>query len=86
MSIKVGDKVQVWSDNHKCLGWGEVVRLSYSAKDIVPGETAEPIPLIELENSGKIIWGDKCNWITEEKAVKAGINIHKAIKVDTSSS
>ncbi len=78
MLIKTGDKVQVWSDDHKCLGWGEVVRLSYSAKDMLPGKIPEAVPLIQLE-SGGTIWGDKCNWITEEKAVKAGINIHRAI-------
>ncbi len=80
MSIKVGDKVQVWSDDHKCLGWGEIIKIAYQAKDMISGETPDPIPLIEMERSGKVIWGDRCNWITEEKAVKAGVNIHKAIK------
>ncbi len=82
MSIKEGDKVQVWDDDNKCLGKGEVIKVAYSIVDETTNGFVfkkEGVPLIQLE-SGKTIWGDRCSWITEERAIKAGVNIHRAIK------
>ncbi len=67
--MKTGDTVQVWSETeYKCLGWGKIIELAYSEED------QKGIPLIKLE-SGKTIWGDRCGWITEKKAVEIGLNI-----------
>ncbi|MCK5127893.1 MAG: hypothetical protein KAR42_16670 [candidate division Zixibacteria bacterium] len=69
MSIKEGDIIQAWSETeYKCLGWGKIIKVAYSE------ETKEGIPLIQLE-SGKTIWGDRCGWITEKKAVEIGLSI-----------
>jgi len=67
--METGNKVQVWSETeYKCLGWGKIIQITYSE------ETKEGIPLIQLE-SGEMIWGDRCGWITEKKAIEAGLNI-----------
>ena len=67
--MKEGDKVQAWSETeYKCLGWGTIIKIAYSATD------KEGVPLIRLE-SGKTIWGDRCGWITEKKAVEIGLNV-----------
>ena len=72
--MKIGDKVQVWSENnHVCLGWGKVIRLAISIKN-----RKEATPLIELE-SGKTIWGDCCFYIDEKKAIEIGLNVFRAV-------
>ena len=73
-TMKLGDKVQVWSENnHICLGWGKVIRLVLSIKN-----RKEVTPLIELE-SGKTIWGDQCYWIEEKKAIEIGVRLFRDI-------
>jgi len=77
--MKKGDKVQVWDEEkHTCLGWGTVVEIAVSAKDIILGKTPEGIPLIQLE-SGEKIWGDRCSWITEKRAIEVGIRLFRDI-------
>ncbi len=77
--MKKGDKVQVWNEErHICLGWGTVIELAVSAKDLSSGKTPESIPLIQLE-SGKTIWGDRCNWIEEKKAAEIGVRFFKTV-------
>lgn len=74
MSLKLGSKVQVWSENnHVCLGWGKVIRLALSIKN-----RKEVTPLIQLE-SGKTIWGDSCSWIEEKRAIEIGVRLFKDI-------
>ncbi len=69
MQIKEGDVVQAWSETeYKCLGWGKIIEIAFSQ------ETKEGVPLIQFE-SGKTIWGDRCGWITEKKAVEIGLNV-----------
>lgn len=71
--MKEGDKVQVWDDEtSKCLGWGTIIKIAYSA------ETKYGIPLIKLE-SGKTIWGDRCSWIREKKAIEIGVRLFRDI-------
>lgn len=73
MSIEIGSKVQCWDENnHTCIGWGTVIRL-----DTLVKENGE-IPLIQLE-SGKKIWGDRCAYIEEKKAIDIGLNVFKAV-------
>ena len=77
--MKKGDKVQVWDEaTHKCLGWGTVVEIAVSAGQLVSGKTPEGIPMIQLE-SGKKIWGDRCSWIEEKKAVEIGVRLFRDI-------
>ena len=77
MSIKIGERVQVWSDSERqCLGWGEVIRVGISAKD------QEEIPLIKMEDDGRVIWGNHCFWISEKKAIEIGVNIFKKTMLD----
>ena len=72
-TMKLGGKVQVWDEEkHKPLGWGTIIKVAYSA------ETKEGIPLIELE-SGKTIWGDRCDWIEEKKACEIGVRLFRDI-------
>lgn len=72
--MKEGDKVQVWDgERHKPLGWGTIVRIGYSVKD-----PKQEIPLIQLE-SGKTIWGNRCDWIEEKKAVEIGVRLFRDI-------
>lgn len=67
--MKIGDKVQAWSETeYKCLGWGKIIGIGIAWKD------KEEIPLIQLEN-GRQIWGNKCGWIGEKKAVEIGLNV-----------
>lgn len=71
--MKEGDKVQVWNEeNHKPLGWGTIIKVAYSE------ENKEGIPLIQLE-SGKTIWGDRCSWIGEKKAIEIGVRLFRDI-------
>ncbi len=71
--MKEGDKVQVWSEeNHICLGWGTIIKIAYSEKD------KEGIPLIKLD-TGKTIWGDRCDWIEEKKAIEIGVRLFRNI-------
>lgn len=77
--MKKGDKVQVWDEeNHKPLGWGTIVEIAVVAKDLISGKTPEGIPLIKLE-SGKTIWGDRCHWIEEKKAIDIGVRLFRDI-------
>jgi len=78
--MKEGDLVQVWDEEkHNCLGWGKIIKLAFQAKDIFKGAKApDPIPLIQLE-SGKTIWGDRCHWITEKKAIDIGVRLFRDI-------
>lgn len=81
--MKKGDKVQVWDeDSYKPLGWGTVVEIAVATKDLISGKTPEGIPLIQLE-SGKKVWGDRCSWIEEKKAIGISVrlfrNIHEKI-------
>lgn len=77
--MKRGDKVQVWNEeNHQCLGWGTVIQIGVSAKDIITGKSPESIPLIQLD-SGKKIWGDRCSWIEEKKAIEIGVRLFRDI-------
>ena len=67
--MNIGDTVQVWSETeYKCLGWGKIIEIAVAWKN------EEEIPLIQLEN-GRRIWGDRCGWITEKRAVEIGLNI-----------
>lgn len=69
--MKINDVVQAWSETEKkCLGWGKIIRIAESDK--------EEIPLIQLE-SGKKIWGDRCYYISEKKAMEIGARIFKDI-------
>lgn len=71
--MKEGDKVQVWDDEtSRCLGWGTIIKIRYSAG------SKEGEPLIYLE-SKKTIWGDRCNWIQEKKAIKIGVRLFRDI-------
>jgi len=71
--MKEGDKVQAWSEeNHICLGWGTIIRVAISVKD------HKEIPLIQLEG-GKTIWGNKCYWIEEKKAIEIGVRLFRDI-------
>lgn len=71
--MKEGDKVQVWDEHsHQCLGWGTIIKVAYAE------ETKEGVPLIKLE-SGKTIWGDRCSWIEEKKAIEIGIRLFRDI-------
>ena len=71
--MKEGDKVQVWDDHHHtCLGWGVVIQISISARD------KEEIPLIQLEG-GDQIWGNRCDWIEEKKAIDIGVRLFRDI-------
>lgn len=71
--MKEGDKVQVWSETEKkCLGWGTIIKIAHSET------TEEGIPLIQLE-SGKTIWGDRCYWIEEKKAIEIGVRLFRDI-------
>jgi len=71
--MKEGDKVQVWDEEtHKCLDWGTIIKVAFSV------ETKEGIPLIRLE-SGKTIWGNKCSWIEEKKALEIGVRLFRDI-------
>ena len=76
--MKEGDLVQVWDDEeHTCLGWGKIIKIAYSR------ESKEGVPLIQLE-AGKTIWGDRCYWITEKKAIEIGlllVSITGSVKV-----
>jgi len=78
--MKENDKVQVWDEStHQCLGWGTIIKFAYSAKDIITRKKApDPIPLIQLE-SGKKIWGDRCDWIEEKKAIEIGVRLFRDI-------
>lgn len=79
MSIKIGSKVQCWDENkHTCIGWGTVVQIAVSAEQLASGKTPEGIPLIQLE-SGKTIWGDRCHWIEEKKAIEIGVRLFRDI-------
>lgn len=67
--MKIGDKVQVWSETeYKCLGWGKIIAIAILEPD------KEEVPLIQLEN-GRQIWGNKCGWIEEKKAIEIGVNV-----------
>lgn len=67
--MKIGDTVQVWSETeYKCLGWGKIIKIVYLR------EAKERTPLIQFE-SGLTIWGNRCGWITEKKAVEIGLNV-----------
>jgi len=77
--MKEGDKVQVWDEaTHQCLGWGTIIKIAVAAKDLISGKTPEGIPLILLE-SGKTIWGDRCHWIEEKKAIEIGVRLFRDI-------
>lgn len=77
--MKKGDKVQVWDEeNHKPLGWGTIIEIAVSAKDLSSGKTPEGIPFIQLD-SGKKIWGDECSWIEEKKAIEIGVRLFRDI-------
>jgi len=67
--MKIGDKVQVWSEeDHTCLGWGIIILIASKVKDL------EDLPFIQLY-SGEKIWGDRCYWITEKKAIEVGVRL-----------
>lgn len=71
--MKRGDKVQVWDEiAHQCLGWGTIIRTAYSAM------SKEEIPLIKLD-TGKMIWGNRCYWIEEKKAIEIGVRLFQDI-------
>ncbi|MCK4759017.1 MAG: hypothetical protein KAT69_03165 [Candidatus Aminicenantes bacterium] len=73
MSLNIGSKVQVWDEvTHQCLGWGIIISVAGKVKD------QEDIPFIQLE-SGKKIWGDRCHYIEEKKAIEIGLNVFKAV-------
>ena len=77
--MKIGDKVQVWIDSKReYLGWGTVISIAVSVKDLISGKTPEGIPFIQLE-SGKRIWGDHCYWITEKKIAEVGVRLFREI-------
>lgn len=71
--MREGEKVQVWDEvAHRCMGWGTIIRIAYSAID------KEEIPLIQLA-FGKTIWGNRCYWITEKKAIEIGVRLFRDI-------
>lgn len=74
--MKKGDRVQVWDEKTASpLGWGTIVQLAIQAR------TKEEIPLIELdEQPGRKIWGDRCHWIPEKKAIEIGVRIFQDLK------
>ena len=77
--MKIGDRVRVWDEeNHRSLGWGTVIAIAVSVKDIISGKTPEGIPFIQLE-SGEKIWGDKCGWFTEEQVAAIGVRLFREI-------
>jgi hypothetical protein len=77
--MKLGDKVQVWDEkSHKPLGWGTIVQIGLKAEEVIAGRVKEQIPLIQLED-GKKIWGDRCDWITEKKAIDVGVRLFRDI-------
>lgn len=72
--MKEGDKVQVWNEeNHKPLGWGTIIKIAERISD------KGKIPLIQLEESRTTIWGDKCFWIEEKKAIEIGVRLFRDI-------
>jgi len=71
--MKIGDKVQVWDEvAHQSLGWGTIIRTAHSMM------SKEEIPLIKLD-TGKMIWGNRCYWIEEKKAIEIGIKLFREI-------
>ena len=77
--MKKGDRVQVWDEEkYKLLGWGIVIEIAVSVKNLISGKTPEGIPLIRLE-SGKTIWGDRSNWITEREVAAIGVRLFQEI-------
>jgi len=74
--MKTGDRVQVFDERyHRPIGWGTIVQVARNV------HTDEEVPLIMLEGkSQRKIWGDRCDWITEEAFVKGGIRIFKDMK------
>jgi len=74
MPIKLGDIVQIWSETeYKCLGWGTVVATVFRESN------SEEIPLIQLEDGNRKVWGSEVFWIEEKKAIEIGLNVFKAI-------
>lgn len=72
--MKVLDKVQVWDDKErKYLGWGTIIQIAVAVKN------HEEIPLIQLE-SGKKVWGDRCFWIGEKRAIEIGLRIFRDLR------
>jgi hypothetical protein len=53
--------------------------IGLEAREIIKGKIARQIPLIKLEKTGEKIWGDRCDWISEKKAIETGIRLFRDI-------
>lgn len=72
--MDIGDRVYVWDEKkHLPLGWGKIIAIAERVSD------ARQTPCIKLEKTGEKIWGDRCGWMFERKAIEIGAHLFRDV-------